>query len=150
MLAENRIGGPASAGTQTPAPPRNLAELLHDLGMVLRWRMSHAAGSVHLPPSLESLRWESLLALRFVNLRASIQLRAMVEDWPLPRIQEAVQSAALETPRPQTGSPGPAEPRTVAHPEEKRADDQRPGSVIWLAVCGIAIGLATGIMGGLR
>ena len=50
---------------------------------------------------LQSLRWDSRLALRFVNLRVSVQLRAMVEDWPLDRVQDTVKALRLEMHRPQ-------------------------------------------------
>jgi hypothetical protein len=77
-----------------PVPARNVAELLCDLGILLRWRHS-GAGTKGAPLRLQSLRWDSRLALRFVNLRAAVQLRAMVEDWPLQRIQDAVHAQQL-------------------------------------------------------
>jgi hypothetical protein len=86
--------------TEKPAPPRNVAELLCDLGLVLRFCIYRGAGTKGASLPLQPLRWESQLALRFVNLRAAVQLRAMVEDWPLQRIQETVQAQRLETLRP--------------------------------------------------
>jgi hypothetical protein len=93
MTAENRMC--LSTMTEMPAPARNVAELLCDLGLVLRWREHCGAGTkgASLP---QSLRWDSQLALQFVNLRAVVQLRAMVEGWPLHRIQETVQAQGLE------------------------------------------------------
>jgi len=99
MVAENRIC--LSTMTEIPVPARNVAELLCDLGRVLRWRTHRGAGNKQASLLLHSLRWDSQLALRFVNLRAAVQLRAMVEDWPLHRIQETVQAQRLETRCPQ-------------------------------------------------
>jgi hypothetical protein len=90
-----QIGFSLSTKVEPPMTARNIAELLRDLGVVLRWRMFRAAGTDRAPLLPQSLDWESQLALRFVSLRASVQLRAMVEDWPLPRIQEAVQAQRL-------------------------------------------------------
>jgi hypothetical protein len=87
--------------TKAPIPARNIAELLRDLGLVLRWNMRRATRTKRVLLFLQSLRWDSQLALRFVNLRVSVQLRAMVEDWPLHRIQETVQAQQLETLRSQ-------------------------------------------------
>jgi hypothetical protein len=70
--------------------------LLCDLGLVLRWRMRRTTGTRRVSLLLQSLRWDSQLALRFVNLRVSVQLRAMIEDWPLHRLQETVQAQRLE------------------------------------------------------
>jgi hypothetical protein len=97
MVAGNRICRSLSALTEMPAPARNMAELLCDLGLVLRWRMHREAGTARASLLLQALRWDSQLALQFVNLRASVQLRAMVEGWPLNRIQETVQAQRLET-----------------------------------------------------
>src|SRR5262249_9191997 len=105
MVAQNRICLTASATTEAPDQARTLAELLRDLGLVLRWRWRHAAGVDRASLLLQSLRWENKLALAFVNLRASVRLRAMIEDWPLQRIQEAVEAQRLETLRPQAGYP---------------------------------------------
>jgi hypothetical protein len=71
--------------------------LLRDLGLVLRWRMRRAAGTKRVLLVPQSLRWDSRLAMRFVNLKLSVQLRAMLEDWPLQRIHETVQAQRLET-----------------------------------------------------
>jgi hypothetical protein len=87
MVVQNRTCHSLSTMTEMSIPARNLAELLCDLGLVLRWRLRHGAGTERVP---SSLRWDSVLALGFVNLRASVQLRAMVEDWPLHRIQESL------------------------------------------------------------
>jgi hypothetical protein len=137
-----------SATTKAPAPARTLAELLRDLGVVLRWRMRHGAGTDGAPLLLESLRWDSNLALAFVNLRASVQFRAMVEDWPLPRIQEAVRAQLVDTLRPQEGDP----PRISLHPgadvENERDGLQRPEFLIWLAAYVFAVTLAAGVIGG--
>ena len=81
-------------------PARNIAELLHDLGVVLHWRLRRAVGTRRALLLLQSLRWDSRLALRFVKLNVSLQLQAMVEDWPLQRIQETVQAKRLEALRP--------------------------------------------------
>jgi hypothetical protein len=97
MVAQNRICRPSSTSTEAPAPAQTLAESLRDLGVVLRWRMRHATGTERASLLLQSLRWDSKLALEFVNLRASVQLRAMVEAWPLERIQEFVRAQRLET-----------------------------------------------------
>jgi hypothetical protein len=105
MVAENRICHSLSTMTEMSSAARNLAELLCDLGLVLRWRMRREAGMQRAPLLLQSLRWDSQLALRFRNLRASIQLRAMVEDWPLHRIQESVQAQQLEALLRQAGRP---------------------------------------------
>jgi hypothetical protein len=123
MLAENRICPPLSAPTEMPIQARNLAELLRDLGLVLRRRLRAVEDRALLAKS--SPRWGSQLALQFVNLRASVQLRAMVEDWPLHRIQAAV--------------------------EAQRLEPLRPWSVllIWLAAGGLAVALAAGMLRGL-
>jgi hypothetical protein len=97
MVAQNRICHPTSATTEAPVPAQTLAELLRDLGLVLRRRFRHGAGLERAALLLQSLRWENKLALAFVNLRSSVQLRAMVEDWPLQCIQEAIQEQRLET-----------------------------------------------------
>jgi len=90
--------------TKVPIPARNMAELLRDLGLVLRWRMRRATGTKRVVLLPQSLRWDSQLALQFVNLKLSVQLRGMVEGWPLHRIQETVQAQRLETLRPQPTS----------------------------------------------
>jgi len=94
MAAENRIC--LSTMTEMAVPARNMAELLCDLGLVLRWRVYGGAGTKRASLPLQSLRWDSQLALQFVNLRSVVQLRAMVEGWPLRRIQEMVQAQGLE------------------------------------------------------
>jgi hypothetical protein len=101
MVAENRICCSLCTMTKASIPARNMAEFLRDLGLVLRWRMRRATRTRRALLLLQSLRWDSQLALRFVNLRVAVQLRAMVEDWPLHRIQETVQAQRLETLRPQ-------------------------------------------------
>jgi hypothetical protein len=103
MVAENRICSSLCAMTEMTVPARNVAELLCDLGLVLRWCLHRAAGTKRASLLLQSLRWDSQLALQFVTLRATVQLRAMVEDWPLHRIQETVQAQWLETLRPHGG-----------------------------------------------
>jgi hypothetical protein len=97
MVAENRMYHSLSV---TPTPPRNVGEFLRDLGGVLRWRMRHTAGARRAILFLQSLRWEGRLAFRFTNLRLSVQLRAMVEDWPLDRVQDTVKAHRLEVHRP--------------------------------------------------
>jgi len=92
MVAENLICRSLSTMPQVPIPARNMAQLLCDLGLVLRWRMQRGAGTKRASLLRQSLCWYSQLALQFVNLRAAVQLRAMVEDWPLHLIQEAVQA----------------------------------------------------------
>jgi hypothetical protein len=92
MVAKNQTWCSSPPMTQAGIPARNMAELLCDLGLVLRWRMRHATRTKRALLFLESLRWDSQLALRFVNLRAPVQFRAMVEDWPLQRIQEKVRA----------------------------------------------------------
>jgi hypothetical protein len=105
MVAENQMYRPLSTMTKVPFPARNLAEFLRDLGLVLRWRMRRTTGTRRALLFLQSLRWDSRLALRFTSLTVSVQLRAMVEDWPLNRIQETVEAQRLETLRPQAGQP---------------------------------------------
>jgi hypothetical protein len=150
MVAENRICQPSPATTEAPVPARTVAELLCDLGVVLRRHMRHGAKTerASLPP--QPLGWERNLALGFVNLSASVQLRAMVEDWPLHRIQEAVRAQRLETLRAQGGYPTRLGPHRGADLENKRAGLRPPGLLLWLVACGFAAGLAAGIIGGLR
>jgi hypothetical protein len=148
MDPETRIRRCSSATTEAPVPAQTLAELLRDLGMVLRRRMRHWTGTGRASPPQPSLRWENKLALAFVNLRASVQLRAMVEDWPLHRIQEAIQAQQLETPGPREEYPTGVGPHLGAELENKRAG--LPGFLSWLTACGLIAGLATGIIWGLR
>jgi hypothetical protein len=101
MVAENRIHHSLSAMAKAPTPPRNMAEFLRDLGVVLRWRMRRTAGMRRALLFLQSLRWDGRLALRFTSLRLSVQLRAMVEDWPLNRVQDTVEALRLEMLRPE-------------------------------------------------
>src|SRR5262249_51152447 len=97
---------------------------------------------------LQAPRWERQLALGFVNLTPSVRLRALVEDWPLHRIQEAVQAQRLETLRAHERYPtgiGPDRGASLA--------SQRPGCsglLAWLAACGLAAGIVAGLIGGLR
>jgi hypothetical protein len=148
MFAENRICHPSSATPQVPAPARTLAELLRDLGVVLRWRMRHGAETGRTPLLPQLLRWDGKLALEFVSLRPAVQLRAMVEDWPLDRIQEAVRAQRLETLRPQEGPPTRTGPHHGADLENRRAGRRRPAFLTWLAA-GFAAGLDAGFIGGL-
>jgi hypothetical protein len=97
MFEQNRIFCPLSIAFEKPMPARNIAELLCDLGMLLRWRIRRGAGTDRGALREKSLRWDGQLALGFVSLPTSVQLRAMVEDWSLSRIQEALQSQLLET-----------------------------------------------------
>jgi hypothetical protein len=97
MCEQFRQFCPSSIMFEKPIPARNIAELLCDLGMLLRWRMRRRAGTDRGAPRVQSLRWDGQLALGFVSLPAPIQLRAMVENWSLSRIQEALQSQLLET-----------------------------------------------------
>jgi hypothetical protein len=150
MVAENRFCRSLAATTQASAPARTLAELLRDLGAVLRWRVRHGAGTDCAPVLPESLRWDSKLALAFVNLRTSVQLRAMVEDWPFQRIQEAVGAHQLERFGPQEGYTIPIGPHRGAKLEDKRAGPRPPGLLTWLIACGFAAVLAAGIIGGHR
>jgi hypothetical protein len=101
MFEQNRLFSPLSIVFEKPIPARNIAELLCDLGILLRRRLRRGAGTNRGALRVQSLRWDGQLALGFVNLTASIQLRAMVEDWPLSRIQETIQSQRLDTPRPE-------------------------------------------------
>jgi hypothetical protein len=94
MVAKNCICRCSSTLTSVSAPPRNLAELLSDLGRVLHWRLRRAAGAKRVFLLLRLLRWDSRSALGFASLSVSIQFRAMVEDWPLHRIQATVQAQA--------------------------------------------------------
>jgi hypothetical protein len=149
MVAQNRICHPTSATTEAPVPAQTLAELLRDLGLVLRRRFRHGAGLERAALLLQSLRWENKLALAFVNLRSSVQLRAMVEDWPLQCIQEAIQAQRLETLPLQAGHTRRVG-RQAADLENKRAGFTQPSFLIWLAACVFAAGLAAGIIGGLR
>jgi hypothetical protein len=87
--------------TEMSLPARNLAELLCDLGRILRSHRHRRGGTKPASVSLQSLRWENQLALRFVQLSVSVQLRAMVEDWPLHRIQKEIGAQRLETVRPE-------------------------------------------------
>jgi hypothetical protein len=82
-------------------PARNLAELLCDLGRVLRSTRHRGAGTKAASVPLQSLRRENQLALRFVQVSAAVQLRAMVEDWSLHRIHEAIAAQRVETVRPE-------------------------------------------------
>jgi len=134
MVAQNRICHPSSATTEAPVPAQTLAELLRDLGVVLCRSMRHAVGTERASPPLQSLRWDSKLALEFVNLRASVQLCAMVEDWPLKRIQEVVQAQRLETLRPREEYARRAGPRRAADLENKRAGFTQPGFLIMAAL----------------
>jgi hypothetical protein len=86
---------PLSMARERPVPARNIAELLCDLGILLRWRIRRGAGTDRGALREQSLRWDGQLALGFVSLTASLQLRAMVEDWPLSRIQDTIQSQLL-------------------------------------------------------
>jgi hypothetical protein len=79
-----------------PEPPQNVAELLSDLGVVLRRRLHRGQSTKTATGSPDQLRWDSQLALQFLSLRPVVQLRAMVEDWPLCRIQEAVELDRME------------------------------------------------------
>jgi hypothetical protein len=81
---------PLLARIKAPEPAQNLAEVLCALGWVLRRRLQRDQGRKTALPIFERLRWDSKLALQFVNLRAAVQFSAMVEDWPVRRIQEAV------------------------------------------------------------
>jgi hypothetical protein len=170
MLAQNRICNPPSGTTEVLIPARNLAELLRDLGVVLSRRIHRGTGNDSAQLQLQSLGWESKLALGFVNLRPSVQLCAMIEDWPFHRIQEVIQAQQLDRLRPQEEYPRPVEPdrgteleiypeggaELEKEPEQrtrlenKRTGFRRPGFLAFLAVCGFAIGLAGGIIGGLR
>jgi hypothetical protein len=94
---QTRCSSPTMSNAAIPA--RNMAELLYDLGLVLRWRMRHATRTKRALLFLESLRWDSQLALRFVNISVSVQLRAMVEDWPLYRICGSIRLARETLPR---------------------------------------------------
>ena len=96
MFEQERIFCPLSIALERRIPARNIAELLCDLGILLRWRMRLGAGTDRGAPRVQSLRWDGQLALGFVSLPASVQLRAMVEDWPLSRIQETVEVSASE------------------------------------------------------
>ena len=97
MLAQNRGFCPFAIAFEKRTPARNIAELLCDLGILLRWRIRRGAGTDRGALRVQSLRWDGQLALGFVSLPASVQMRAMVEDWSLSRIQEALQSQLLET-----------------------------------------------------
>jgi hypothetical protein len=96
MIEQNGIFCPSSIAFEKPIPARNIAELLCDLGILLRRRLRHGAEADQGALREQSLRWDGRLALGFVSLSASVQLRAMVEDWPLSRVQEAIQSQRLE------------------------------------------------------
>jgi hypothetical protein len=98
MVAVDKTCCSSPTMTKAAILARNMAELLCDLGLVLRWRMRHATRTKRALLFLESLRWDSQLALRFVNLRVSVQFRAMVEDWPVHRIQETVRAERLGRP----------------------------------------------------
>jgi hypothetical protein len=104
MVKENRIYHSLFAMTRTPLPARNAAEFLRDLGLVLRQRMRRMVGARRALLFLRALCWDGRLALRFTSLGLSVQLRAMVEDWPLSLIQDTVAAQRLETLRPQEGS----------------------------------------------
>jgi hypothetical protein len=101
MVAENRIYHFLSAMINAPKPARNTGEFLCDLGMVLRRRMYGTTGARRALWFLQSLRWDGRLALRFTSLGLSVQLRAMVEDWPLNRVQDTVKAQRLEMLRPE-------------------------------------------------
>jgi hypothetical protein len=150
MITQNRICRPLSATTEAPVTTRTLAELLRDLGVVLSRRMRHQVRMDDVSLHPQSLRWESNLALGFVNLRPSVQLRAMVEDWPLYRIQEAIHKQQFGTVQPHEGYPRRIGPQRGAEQKNKRAGLRGARLLIWLAACGFAAGLAAGIIGGLR
>jgi hypothetical protein len=150
MVAENRICRPLSAATESPAPAQTAAELLHDLGVILRRRMRHATGTDRVSLLLQSHRWESKLALGFMKLRPSVQLRAMIENWPLDRIQEVVHAQPRETRRSRTGYQSRLGSHQGAEPGNKRGSLRQPSFLICLAACAFAIVLAAEMSGGLR
>jgi hypothetical protein len=87
-------------GMNRPVPARNLAELLCDLGRVLQRHAHRAPGTKEASARLRALRWDCDFALKYVALSRSVQLRAMVEDWPFHRIKEAVHAQMEESGRP--------------------------------------------------
>jgi hypothetical protein len=87
-------------GMNRPVPPRNLAELLCDLGRVLQRQARREAGPKAASARLRVLRWDCEFALKYVALSRSVQFRAMVEDWPFHRINEAVHAQPGEMCRP--------------------------------------------------
>jgi hypothetical protein len=87
-------------GINRPVPARNLAELLCDLGRILQRQQYREAGTKPASARLRALRWDCEFALKYVALSRSVQLRAMVEDWPFDRIKEAVHAQPGETGRP--------------------------------------------------
>ena len=97
MSTENRIYHSLTAMTKPVIPARNTAEFFRDLGLVLRQRMRRTTGTRRALLFLQSLRWDGRVALRFTSLDLSLQLRAMVEDWPLDRIQDTIDTQRLET-----------------------------------------------------
>ncbi len=92
MVANNRFYPTPSIKADRFNPARNIAELVCDLGLLLRWRMRNQPVTQRTLLVRRSLRWDSELALRFVSLPVAVQFRAMVENWPVPRIQEVVQA----------------------------------------------------------
>src|SRR5258708_6234004 len=83
-----------------PIPAPNWAESLCELGWALRRQMHCGAGTKAAWGPLDSLPWFSQLALRFLKLSRSVQFRAVVEDWPLHQIEEAVQAQLVPAGRP--------------------------------------------------
>jgi hypothetical protein len=104
MGPQNRIYHSLSAMTKAVIPARNAGEFLRDLGLVLRQRMRRTTGARRALLFLQSLRWDGRVALRFTSLGLSLQLRAMVEDWALDRIQDTIETQRLETLHPQERS----------------------------------------------
>ena len=147
MAAENRITRCLSRMTGVPIPEQNLAESLRELGLLLHRRMRRGAktnGASRLQPSLG---WDSQVALRFVNLRPSVQLRAMVEDWPLHRIQEAIQAQRAEPPRYQEGDPTDPNLPRAATAGNNLTGVLWPVVLIGLAAWGVAALLSARIAG---
>jgi hypothetical protein len=78
--------------TESLNQAQNLAESLCQLGVFVRLGMQRRARTERAPVPLKSLTSISQLALRFVTSSSLVQLRAMVEDWPLDRIQAEIRS----------------------------------------------------------
>src|SRR5262245_36486657 len=84
-------------GARMPIPPRNVAELLCDLGQVLRWSMSRSGAGTKREAATTQLRGGGThVSQQFVKLSLSVQLRAMVEDWSLHQILEAIRAQGNE------------------------------------------------------
>lgn len=163
MLGENRICRRSRVTTEAHLPTPTMAESLRDLGVVLRQRTRHGAETDFVPCRrmgheartdlafllLRPLRWKSKLALEFITLRESVQLRAMVEDWPLHRIQEVIRTSRLEARCAQERCLTRIGPQRITDPVNKCAWLRWAAFVIWLTAFVFAADLVMEFIKGL-